>query len=88
MGLLQAWQHRRAPANLNRPQKAEESRAASSLVRLLQSRVLYAAARDLLAPPYGGFTESFDTAILKGAKPLLIELGMCLSAEVVPSRPQ
>jgi hypothetical protein len=33
------------------------------------------AARDLLTPLYGGFTEGFDTADLKDAKALLDELG-------------
>jgi len=54
--------------------KAVELRAATSLVRLLQSRGAYAAARDLLAPLSGWFTEGFDTADLKDAKALLEEL--------------
>ena len=54
--------------------KAVELRAATSLVRLLQSRGDYAGARELLVPLYGGFTEGFDTADLKDAKALLEEL--------------
>ena len=54
--------------------KAVELRAATSLVRLLQSRGAYTAARDLLAPLYGWFTEGFDTADLKEAKALLEDL--------------
>jgi predicted ATPase len=54
--------------------KALELRAANSLARLLQSRGFVAAARDLLAPLYGWFTEGFETADLKEAKSLLDEL--------------
>jgi hypothetical protein len=54
--------------------KTLELRAAISLVRLLRSRGAHAAARDLLTPLYGGFTQGFDTADLKDAKALLDEL--------------
>ena len=46
-----------------------------SLSRLWQQQGKRAAARDLLAPLYGWFTEGFDTADLQEAKALLEELG-------------
>jgi predicted ATPase len=49
-------------------------RAATTLARLWGEQVRRAAARDLLAPVCGWFTEGFDTADLKEAKTLLIEL--------------
>ena len=48
-----------------------EVRAAMSLSRLWQPQGKQAAARDLLAPIYGWFTEGFDTADLQEAKALL-----------------
>ncbi len=45
-----------------------------SLSRLWQPQGKQAAARDLLAPIYGWFTEGFDTADLQEAKALLEEL--------------
>jgi hypothetical protein len=51
-----------------------ELRAALSLARLWQQQGQRAAARDLLAPIYGWFTEGFDTADLQEAKALLEEL--------------
>jgi predicted ATPase len=54
--------------------KAIELRATNSLARLLQSRGAVPAARDLLAPLYGWFTEGFETPELKEAKALLDEL--------------
>ena len=54
--------------------KSLELRAATSLARLWQARGKTAAARDLLAPVYGWFTEGFDTADLREAKVLLDEL--------------
>ena len=54
--------------------KALELRAANSLARLLQSRGFVAAARDLLAPLYGWFTEGFEMADLKETKGLLDKL--------------
>ena len=54
--------------------KALELRAASSLSRLWQQQGKEEAARDLLAPIYGWFTEGFDTPDLQGAKALLAEL--------------
>ena len=52
-----------------------ELRAATRLARLWRGQGRTAAARDLLAPVYGWFTEGFDTADLKEAKALMDELG-------------
>ncbi len=54
--------------------KMWELRAAASLARLWRDQRRRVAARDLLAPVYGWFTEGFDTADLKEAKRLLDEL--------------
>ena len=54
--------------------KSWELRAATSLARLWRDQGKPAAARDLLAPIYGWFTEGFDTADLKDAKALLDDL--------------
>jgi len=54
--------------------KALELRAALSLSRLRQQQEQRQAARELLAPIYGWFTEGFDTADLRDAKALLEEL--------------
>jgi predicted ATPase len=57
-----------------REARAWELRAATSLARLRQQQGRREAARALLAPVYGRFTEGFDTADLKDAKALLDEL--------------
>jgi predicted ATPase len=49
-------------------------RGATSLAALWGSHGRRAAARELLAPVYGGFTEGYDTPDLKDAKTLLDEL--------------
>jgi predicted ATPase len=54
--------------------KSWELRTATSLARLWQSQGKSQAARELLAPIYGWFTEGFDTKDLKEAKTLLEEL--------------
>jgi predicted ATPase len=54
--------------------KSFELRAATSLCRLWQQQSRRAAARELLAPVYGWFTEGFDTPDLQDAKALLDEL--------------
>jgi predicted ATPase len=54
--------------------KTWELRAAMSLSRLWQQQGKHAAARDVLAPVYGWFTEGFDTADLHAAKTLLDHL--------------
>jgi predicted ATPase len=51
-----------------------ELRAATGLARLWREQGRRTAARELLAPVYGWFTEGFDTADLKEAKALLDEL--------------
>ena len=51
--------------------KSLELRAAMSLGRLWQRQGKCEAARELLAPIYGWFTEGFDTADLQEAKGLL-----------------
>jgi predicted ATPase len=51
--------------------KSWELRAATSLARLWQRQGQRAAARELLAPIYGWFTEGFDTADLQEAQALL-----------------
>ena len=48
-----------------------ELRAAISLARLWHEQGKRDAARDLLAPIYGWFTEGFDTPVLKEAKAVL-----------------
>ena len=48
-----------------------ELRAAMSLSRLWRDQGRQTAARDLLAPIYGWFTEGFDTPDLRDAKALL-----------------
>ena len=54
--------------------KSWELRAAMSMARLWRDQGKRDAARDLLAPVYGWFTEGFDTLDLKEAKALLDEL--------------
>ena len=51
--------------------KSLELRAAVSLSRLWQRQGKRDAARELLAPIYGWFTEGFDTADLQEARALL-----------------
>jgi len=51
--------------------KSLELRAAMNLSRLWQRQGKRAAARELLAPIYGWFTEGFDTADLQEARALL-----------------
>jgi predicted ATPase len=54
--------------------KSWELRAGMSMGRLWRDQGKRDAARDLLAPVYGWFTEGFDTLDLKEAKTLLDEL--------------
>ncbi|WP_198030150.1 hypothetical protein [Bradyrhizobium sp. Tv2a-2] len=49
-------------------------RASISLARLWYQQDRRGAARDLLAPIYGWFTQGFDTRYLKESKALLDEL--------------
>jgi predicted ATPase len=48
--------------------------AATTLARFWQQRGKRAAARELLGPIYGWFTEGFDYPDLRGARALLDEL--------------
>jgi len=54
--------------------KSWELRAAISMARLRRDQGKCDAARDLLAPVYGSFTEGLDTLDLKQAKALLDDL--------------
>ncbi len=54
--------------------KSWELRAAMSMARLWRDQGKQDAARELLAPVYGWFTEGFDTLDLREAKALLNEL--------------
>ena len=54
--------------------KLWELSAALSLARLWRYQSKRAAARDLLAPVYGWFTEGFGTPVLQEARALLDEL--------------
>ncbi|SUS05938.1 SAM domain (Sterile alpha motif) [uncultured Defluviicoccus sp.] len=54
--------------------KLWELRAATSLARLWCDRGKRDAARNLLGPIYGWFTDGFDTSVLKEAEALLTEL--------------
>jgi predicted ATPase len=54
--------------------KLWELHAATSLARLWCDQGKRTAARDLLAPVYGWFTEGFDAPVLQDAKALLDEL--------------
>ena len=80
--VLSAERHTEAEAcfqqalNVARQQQAKslELRAAMSLSRLWQRQGKHDAARELLAPTYGWFTEGFDTADLQEAKALLDDL--------------
>jgi predicted ATPase len=62
--------------NIAQQQSAKfwELRTATSLARLWREQGKRDAARDLLTPIYGWFTEGFDTPVLKEAKTLLDEL--------------
>jgi predicted ATPase len=51
-----------------------ELRATTSLARLWQGQGKAEEARQVLADPYGWFTEGFDTPDLREAKALLMEL--------------
>jgi len=66
----------RKALGIAREQEAKlwELRAAASLARLWRDQGRRAAARDLLAPVYGWFTEGFTTPDLREAKALLDEL--------------
>ena len=70
----EAWLQRALDVARRQEAKSLELRAAMSLSRLWQQQGKQAAARELLAPIYGWFTEGFDTADVLEAKELLEEL--------------
>ena len=71
----EAWLQRALDVARRQEAKSLELRAAMSLGRLWQQQGKQAAARALLAPVYGWFTEGFDTADLQEARALLGALG-------------
>jgi predicted ATPase len=73
---LEAEVQLRASISCARQQQAKswELHSSTTLAELLAERGQRDAARDLLAPVYGWFTEGFDTLDLKEAKALLDEL--------------
>jgi predicted ATPase len=67
----EAWLQRALDVTRRQQARGLELRAAMSLARLWQQQGKPAAARALLAPIYGWFTEGFDTADLQEARALL-----------------
>jgi predicted ATPase len=67
----EAWLQRALDVARRQEAKSLELRAAMSLSRLWQQQGKQAAARALLAPIYGWFTEGFDTVDLQEARALL-----------------
>jgi class 3 adenylate cyclase/predicted ATPase len=65
--------------------KAWELRAAMSMARLLCAQDKRGRARDILAPVYGWFAQSFDTLDLRQAKLLLEELTQDQQIDATPS---
>jgi len=70
----EAWLQQALDVARHQGAKSLELHAAMNLSRLWQQQGKRAAARELLAPVYGWFTEGFDTADLQEAKALLEEL--------------
>ena len=70
----ETWLQRALDIARHQEAKSLELRAAMSLSRLWQQQGKRAAARELLAPIYGWFTEGFDTADLQEARALLEQL--------------
>jgi class 3 adenylate cyclase/predicted ATPase len=70
----QAYFERALSVARQQQSKSWELRAAMSMARLWRDQGKRDAARELLAPVYGWFTEGFDTRDLKEAKALLEEL--------------
>jgi predicted ATPase len=66
--------HQALTVSRSQQAKSLELRAATSLARLWQQQGKRQAARELLAPIYGWFTEGFDTGDLQEARALLAEL--------------
>jgi predicted ATPase len=76
LGSSQAETYFERALNVARVQQAKswELRAAMSMARLWLDQDMREKARILLAPIHGRFTEGFDTADLKQAKALLVEM--------------
>jgi len=76
LGSSQAETYFERALNVARVQQAKswELRAAMSMARLWLDQDMREKARVLLAPIYGRFTEGFETADLKQAKVLLVEM--------------
>ena len=70
----QVWFDRALQVAHHQQAKSLELRAATSLARLWAEEGRRSEAHQLLAPVYDWFTEGFDTADLKEAKALLVEL--------------
>jgi predicted ATPase len=70
----ETWFRRALEVARRQQGKSLELRAAVSLARLWRDQGKHVAARDLLVPTYGWFTEGFDTVDLKVARTLLDEL--------------
>ena len=70
----QAYFERALAVARSQQAKSWELRVAMSMARLWRDQGKRDAARELLAPVYGWFTEGFDTLDLKEAKALLDEL--------------
>ena len=73
-GEAETWLQRALDVARHQEAKSLELRAATSLSRLWQQQGKQAAARELLAPIYGWFTEGFDTVDLQEARTLMEEL--------------
>jgi predicted ATPase len=69
-----SWFHQAIDTARSQQAKSLELRAATGLARLWAKQGERQKAYDLLAPSYAWFTEGFDTADLKDAKALLVEL--------------
>jgi predicted ATPase len=74
LGGSNAWLLKSLQTARQQRAKLLELRAATSLARFWRDQDKRTAARDLLAPVYGWFTEGFDTLDLKEAKALLDDL--------------
>lgn len=74
LGGSNAWLLKSLQTARQQRAKSLELRSATSLARFWRDQGKRTAARDLLAPVYGWFTEGFDTLDLKEAKALLDDL--------------
>jgi predicted ATPase len=74
LGGSNAWLLKSLQTARQQRAKSLELRAATSLARFWRDQDKRTAARDLLAPVFGWFTEGFDTLDLREAKALLDDL--------------